>query len=362
MQESIRQELHGLRVEVTRLRDVELKNQEILVDLKQHADVQTAVNNILQISLLPVTLKEQLDRILDLLIEIPWLTLEKKGCIFTVDEGYDRLTMVASSGLSTSLLTMCDKVGFGRCLCGRVAQRKAMIFKDCLDHEHENHPVGIMPYGHYVLPIMVGDRMLGILNLYVEHGSKIDPLVVRFLKAATDTIAGIIEKERLYRLTYEDALTGLPNRRHLMNSLEHALMLAKRTGNKVAVMFLDLDHFKSVNDTYGHAVGDRLLVFVAQRIRGCLREMDTLVRTGGDEFVILLEVINNDLDLFALGDRIADEIRTPFPVNGDKIEIGVSIGVSIYPSHGESVEDLLKRADSAMYVAKHNDVDFHLFQ
>jgi len=352
MKENTEKEIAELRMEIARLREVEVNNQKNLKDLKQHGDVQAALNKILQVSLLPLSLEEQLEQILELTLEIPWLALVKKGCVFLADGEQRNLKMVVQYRLPDDLLVLCKEVAFGNCLCGQVADSQMMLFKDCLDDAHVVQTAGMQPHGHYVVPIAAGNKLLGVLNLYVEHGHTPKPIEEQFLKAASKTLAGIIQKSELERLSYQDPLTKLPNRRHLLERLEQALMLARRVQKRVAVMFLDLDHFKQVNDTYGHAVGDEVLVQVAERIRTCVREMDTLARPGGDEFIALLQMIDDERQVTRVCERIVEEIGMPFVVGAGSITISVSIGFAFFPDQGDTASQLLKRADNAMYAAK----------
>jgi diguanylate cyclase (GGDEF)-like protein len=152
-------------------------------------------------------------------------------------------------------------------------------------------------------------------------------------------------------LAYHDALTGLPNRRLLEDRLEQALAHAARAGNKVAVLLLDLDRFKEVNDTYGHRIGDLALQQVVLRLSSRMRASDTLARSGGDEFTMVSDVSDEhgaDILLSALESALA----VPLKVEGQFIQTGVSIGVALYPDHGHSPDELRAAADHAMYIAK----------
>jgi len=151
-----------------------------------------------------------------------------------------------------------------------------------------------------------------------------------------------------------DNLTHLPNRALFNDRLKQAIISAQRNRNKLAMMFIDLDKFKPVNDTYGHDVGDLLLKDVSLRILECLRESDTAARIGGDEFVILLPVIESAPDAGRVGDKILQSLNQPFELGGYTLRIGGSIGVAVYPEHGENEISLVKNADIAMYHAKKN--------
>jgi diguanylate cyclase (GGDEF)-like protein/PAS domain S-box-containing protein len=149
-----------------------------------------------------------------------------------------------------------------------------------------------------------------------------------------------------------DPLTGLPNRYLFNEHLKQSLARARRKHGKLAVMFLDLDRFKLINDTMGHNLGDRLLYHVAERIRRSLREGDTIARQGGDEFLVLLPEISNDLEAALVSERILEVFAQPIILDGNEVYISASIGISLYPSDGSDLETLVKQADTAMYHAK----------
>lgn len=157
---------------------------------------------------------------------------------------------------------------------------------------------------------------------------------------------------RIRHLALHDALTGLPNRTLLADRLEQAIAQARRTAQTVAVMMLDLDHFKDINDSLGHHVGDILLQTVANRLRGCMRANDTAARLGGDEFVLLLGDANGPQDIDEVAGKVIHALRQPFPIGQHQLHIGGSIGVSLFPHDGEDANNLLRAADTAMYDAK----------
>jgi len=159
-------------------------------------------------------------------------------------------------------------------------------------------------------------------------------------------------EEQLRHQAFHDPLTGLPNRALLINRLERALARAARRGETVAVLYLDLDHFKLVNDTLGHEAGDHLLTEVGRRVRICLRPEDTPARLSGDEFAVLLEDITDEEDAGAIAERIADQLRTPFDIGGREVAITSSLGIAVSGPGRTTPEDLMRSADAAMYRAK----------
>jgi diguanylate cyclase (GGDEF)-like protein len=161
------------------------------------------------------------------------------------------------------------------------------------------------------------------------------------------------KNENLIRnMAYHDALTGLPNRILLNDRLEMALAQAQRSQSLLAVLFMDFDHFKTINDNLGHDVGDQVLKGVAARLKKCLRNQDTVARLGGDEFILLLSEINSPMDADNLANKILQAIRKPMRIQEHELDISLSIGVSLYPRDGETSTVLMKHADEALYLAK----------
>jgi diguanylate cyclase (GGDEF)-like protein/PAS domain S-box-containing protein len=166
-----------------------------------------------------------------------------------------------------------------------------------------------------------------------------------------------VAEERIQYLAYYDALTGLPNRALLQDRLTKTLAGARRQKDKVALLFLDLDGFKNINDSLGHPIGDLLLQEIAQRLKTWGRERDTVARLGGDEFLILLTDIKDAPDAAVAAERLMDAMTTEFVVQGHSFKVSCSIGISIFPEHGANSETLISRADAAMYSAKESGRD-----
>lgn len=188
----------------------------------------------------------------------------------------------------------------------------------------------------------------GVLDaLHDEHGR-----VRGFVKIMRDNTQRRLAEENTYFLANHDALTGLPNRTRFMERLNEALMNADRDDTQVAVLLLDLDRFKLINDTLGHHVGDMLLKKVAHRLSKCIRETDTVARLGGDEFVVILTRVKELAGVEALAGKIVQEMARPYHVNRQEIRSGTSLGFALYRKDGSDAGELLQKADLAMYRAK----------
>jgi diguanylate cyclase (GGDEF)-like protein len=194
---------------------------------------------------------------------------------------------------------------------------------------------------------------------YLVKGHGQPELLVRSIRYAIERKRA---EERLTFLAQYDQLTGLVNRTLFRDRLVQAMARSKRLQQPLGLMLLDLDRFKAVNDTMGHAVGDQLLEAVAGRLQECVREVDTVARMGGDEFTIIVEGLSCEQDIVVVARRITTSLATPFSLHEHLASIGVSIGITIYPTDDHEVDDLLKHADAAMYRAKQqggNSFQFH---
>ncbi|OGS90214.1 MAG: hypothetical protein A2Z95_02230 [Gallionellales bacterium GWA2_60_18] len=176
--------------------------------------------------------------------------------------------------------------------------------------------------------------------------------IVEYVAVFSDITERKLHEEIIWRQANFDALTGLANRNLLRDRIEQALAQARRSGEKVGVIFLDLDGFKEINDTLGHDAGDELLVEVSLRLKSCVRGPDTVARMGGDEFTIVAPGMNDAEDLRAIGEKLVNVLREAFTLSDTRYAISGSIGIAIFPDHGEDVSTLLKNADIAMYQSK----------
>jgi diguanylate cyclase (GGDEF)-like protein/PAS domain S-box-containing protein len=176
--------------------------------------------------------------------------------------------------------------------------------------------------------------------------------ITNFMAIFSDISARKAAEERIHHLAHHDALTGLANRILLADRIRQTIHKARRTGHMVAVLFLDLDGFKLINDTLGHEVGDSMLCSVAERLKSLVRDSDTVARMGGDEFLVLLSDISHEEDAARVAEKIVDTIGEPYLINGQELRTSPSIGISIYPQDAADENILIRCADTAMYHAK----------
>ncbi len=204
-----------------------------------------------------------------------------------------------------------------------------------------------------IVPIMSTLVFLGILLGFMYQNRVRERLLAQLFSS----------QSALSELANNDALTGLPNRRLLEDRMAQALKEASRAQQMVAVLFLDLDYFKVVNDTHGHLIGDQLLKSVGERLTSLLRAEDTVARIGGDEFVVLLPKVKDEQQLVATAEKVISELAQPFHIAGQTLLVGVSIGIALYPQHDDKPSNLIKLADDAMYVAKRIGRNcYHVYQ
>lgn len=201
-----------------------------------------------------------------------------------------------------------------------------------------------------VLPLLTGEELI------------VETIKVPFRDAAGD-IAGVIgisrdiserrrAEERIRHLAQHDLLTGLPNRALFIDRVASAIAAARRDHTMLGLLLIDLDRFKSVNDTLGHAIGDALLTEVGHRLHSAIRESDTAARLGGDEFVILLRTVGDEADAVNVAEKVRQAVKQPYEFDGQRLSVSISVGVALYPLHGHDLDALSRHADQAMYRMK----------
>ncbi|WP_150277297.1 sensor domain-containing protein [Halopseudomonas salina] len=207
------------------------------------------------------------------------------------------------------------------------------------------------------VPLIAGTEIIGALVLQSYSGDvRYNDQDLELLQFVSSQVATAIERKRTHSrlefLAQYDQLTELPNRALFLDRLQASLTRAQRGTLRLAVLYLDMDNFKLINDTYGHSTGDLLLKEVAGRLRKCVRDSDTIGRLGGDEFAILLDNIAKPGDAAMVADKIIAALSNPYQLEGQTLISSPSLGIAIYPEHGQSEQQLVRLADEAMYVAK----------
>jgi len=220
-------------------------------------------------------------------------------------------------------------------------------------------------HGAFAFPILAGNVTLAVLEFFSHEIRNPDPSLLQMVRVIGSQIGQFMARkqaeENLLYVATHDTLTGLPNRYMFNQRFAHALQNAQRYHKSMALLFLDLDRFKFINDTLGHPFGDRLLQEAAGRLRLCLRESDTIARFGGDEFVALIEDFTAPGDVVSVAQKILHAVRWPFMLGGETCHLTASIGISLYPNDGEDLAGLLKNADIAIYRAKEQGKNNYLF-
>ncbi len=376
-----------------------IKNQHVAKALEN----ATILNRLLRIAIQNDDLETILEGALDELLSVSWLSLLPKGGIFLVDETQRNLRLTASRNLSPALHTLCARVPFGHCLCGRAALRARTQHASCVDHRHETVFEGMEPHGHYNLPIIAAGKVIGVLVVYLPDGHDRDDQEIEFLESVCDALALLIKlkqreaalqasrdalQEHLNNINLEktyleqhaeelvvtaeeqaalrekaealeakarhlalhDPLTDLPNRRYFQ---ELCIKNFEKDPGPHAILFIDIDGFKGVNDSHGHDAGDELLCRIAQRLSRSLCHSDFAARFGGDEFAVFLHAIPSAETAERVATRIVEALKRPFGLERDiRCQIGASIGVALWPDHGQDFDSVIKAADKAMYHVK----------
>lgn len=205
-------------------------------------------------------------------------------------------------------------------------------------------------------PLFAGEEVSAVIVSYMFKPLEKDEHLVNLISSMSSHLGWIIKRkqmeETIQQMAYNDSLTALPNRLQFKDRLTLELAHARRNKTMLAVMFLDLDRFKVINDTLGHSVGDQVLQGIAGRLRSCMREADTVSRFGGDEFTVVLPMVSRAEDAAMIAKKIIEVGRQPLTIGSNELAITISIGIALFPDDGEDVETLMKNADSAMYRAK----------
>jgi len=238
-----------------------------------------------------------------------------------------------------------------------INQNASILSSDLHEKEfYRNLFYSVVKTGHFQGEIRVKRKNLEQYTSFVTISKIINEYgnVTNYVVIARDITKQKNQEKEIHSLAFYDALTSLPNRRLFENNLHDSISRAKRHKEKVAIIFMDMDNFKVINDTYGHKVGDKFLQEVTSRIKSVIREEDTLSRIGGDEFILLIEEVNGIEDAAHAAERVIEQVRKPFDIERNKFFSAVSLGISIYPDDSEHYDTLLEYADKAMYHVKNS--------
>ncbi|MEE9411982.1 MAG: EAL domain-containing protein [Methylococcales bacterium] len=328
-------------------------------ELQQDIEGRKALNHLLHVRSTEMSLNELLSKALDITLSVTWLEVDK-GAVFLMDTQRKFLHLQVHKNISPALQRVCKTIPLGECLCGTIAKYPKFVFTKC-DNEVDENKYAVNPHGHYNIPIILDNKVLGVIVLYLKQNRNQRQQEVEFLGNIASGLGILIDLNKksseIKKLAYYDKLTGLSNRAYLLKQFKKIVNHAQDNRKQFAVLFLDLDRFKSINDTLGHHFGDEVLIEVSRRLEACVRKNDFVARLGGDEFVILLtEGRQLGSSCFesaqTIAQKILDSIKQPFVVDGHELKIGTSIGAAVYPENGHSLETLLQNADAAMYHAK----------
>ena len=304
-----------------------------------------------------------LDHLVDRIVDI--LPITSAG-VTLISEGMSPRYIAASDEDARRFERLQSEMDEGPCLCAYESGEAVSVPNVGTDTRFPSFAPAASAAGLgavFTFPLMHGDLRFGALDLYRAEPGDLDPEDMETAQTLADVAAAYLlnaksrddalaTSEQFQHEAMHDTLTGLPNRMLLQERLEHAASRAKRTRTCTAILFLDLDRFKDINDTYGHDVGDQLLVAVSRRLTGLIRASDTLSRFSGDEFVFLCEEVHGAADVAMLAARIDETFMTPFHLSGVDVTVRASVGTAFVGPGEDITADLLIRADKAMYRAK----------
>ena len=350
----------------------------IIADITERKRSEKQQNVIMKISVLlseAQSVEEAIPRVLQTVCEsfgfvygARWV-LDKQNLLLRCAETWNVPTLELTAFRDESR-TRVDRPGKSEGLNRRVWETGGPVWMSDIEREHtlarRSTALQAGLRSAFAFPIMVGGEFYGVMEFFGREVRQRDETVMQVSQTVSSHIAQFIARKQAERnlqfVASHDALTGLFNRSMFSQRLQQALAQAHRHDRRLAVLFIDLDGFKLVNDLLGHDAGDVLLTELANRLRLCMREGDTLGRMGGDEFVVLIEGYEEDSQLLDVARKILETVDLPFLLRDGEHRVTASIGIAAYPQDGEGAADLLKNADIAMYRAKEqgkNQYQFH---
>lgn len=350
---------------VSHFRDItELKLQE--QHIRRTVGEEKVLSKLLQLSF--ESLELFLQHAAEELVSVAWLNILPHCGIFLNEnngEGWV-LKLVANHNLPMELVESCSKITFGKCFCGKAAAEQQLQFVNYSENKSSDVCKNMSPQGHFNVPIQNGEKVLGVIVLFVEPGHQQKDYEVNFLKRVADTLSLCISRKQAEAqaqyLAYHDSLTKLPNRLLLIDRLRQIIASDKRNKRYSALMYIDFDRFKNINDSLGHPVGDALLIEIAKRFSRIVRAEDTVARLGGDEFVVVITDIVPERDAAiiearAVAEKLQAAIAEEFHVMEHVLFTSLSAGIVIITGEEGDPDTLLMQADTAMYKAKESGRD-----
>ena len=314
-----------------------------------------------------------LNNALDTLLSQEVLNIEAKGGVFLLNEETRRLELKCYRNLEKHIIETEQTIDVGYCLCGRVAETGEIVTSlDCYtDNRHETQFKGMTLHGHINLPLKTEKRILGVLFLYLPGNLKPTENQINLLTAIANQLSVSLENARLYEkvrhMSVHDPLTNLFNRKMLFDRLEEEINRSERSKKPLSIGLIDIDHFKRINDTYGHVAGDRVLKELSTLLKSSVRKIDTVARFGGEEFAVLLPDTNMEHGV-AIMDRLRLSVeKHEFLIDeeGNTASVTISVGIStLSPGWPMDKSALIKGADEALYRAKETGRNrvCHLFE
>jgi len=310
------------------------------------------LNALLSLPVEGHSLQQMSERALELILESVPVEKMGRGAIYLVDFEKPLPHLAASRDFPPAFFSRCFQE-ITQILDDASAGKNLFWYAECQGLLGRGNPLG-----YFRFHLISQERILGVLVLRISREQLLDAHELDFIHSICQTLGDIIDRKRaearIERLAYYDTLTGLPNRRLLEDRLKQAIAQAGRHQDRLAVIFLDLDRFKAVNDALGHTLGDLLLKEAASRIANCVRGSDTVARLGGDEFLVVMGDLTGDplQAVVSVAGKIGKSLAQPFLIEGHNLFITTSLGIALYPDDGETPGDLIKNADTAMYHAK----------
>lgn len=348
-----------------------------ITEEKEAAARRTMSHAVTQVLAESVTVAEAMPRIIRTMCEaMGWAY----GARWALDETVQRLTRAEYwcafepefDPADRELWLTAGNTGSGRLLRRAWTDKTATWLANLLDDKPFRRRASVVKFGWcsaYAFPIQIGGEVVGIMEFFGSDSRKPDEALVQTTVSIGSQIGQFIQRkqaeDKLSFLARFDTVTNLPNRYLFTDRLGQMLAQAQRNDWSTGVLFVDLDRFKAVNDTYGHAAGDQLLRQAAARMQSCVRNSDTVGRLSGDEFAIMLSNLARTEDAGMIAQKIVEALAAPFDIDGKQAHISASIGIALYPSDGQEPDALLKNADTAMYRAKsqgRNGYQFYLPQ